>query len=77
MRNAEANPRPLHLRLKGLDPKAVYILEEQQISSGSEYPVMKQRSFTGAALMYAGTTLPALLGDYPSALLYFKRQERA
>lgn len=77
MRNAEANPRPLHLRLKGLDPKAVYILEEQQISSGSEYPVMKQRSFTGAALMYAGITLPALLGDYPSALLYFKRQERA
>ena len=77
MRNAEANPRPLHLRLKGLDPKAIYILEEQQISSGSEYPVMKQRSFTGAALMYAGITLPALLGDYPSALLYFKRQERA
>ena len=77
MRDVEANPRPLHLRLKGLDPKAVYILEEQQISSGSEYPVMKQRSFTGAALMYAGITLPALLGDYPSALLYFKRQERA
>ncbi len=77
MRDAEANPRPLHLRLKGLDPKAVYIIEQQQITSGSDSPVMKQRSFTGSALMYAGITLPALLGDYPSALLYFKRQEHA
>ena len=75
MRDAEANPRPLHLRLKGLDPKAVYVLEEQRFPSGTDIKAMKKRCFTGAALMYAGITLPAMRGDYPCAILYLKIQD--
>ena len=75
MREAEANPRPLHLRLKGLDPEAVYVLEEQRFPSGTDIKAMKKRCFTGAALMYAGITLPAMRGDYPCAILYLKIQD--
>ena len=57
----EANPRPLHLRLKGLDPQAVFAVEGQE------------RSYTGAALMYGGYTLAPLYGDYPAAQLYLRR----
>ena len=57
----EANPRPLHLRLKGLDPDASYRLD------GDE------RVYSGAALMYGGYTLDALFGDYPAAQLHFQR----
>ena len=58
----EANPRPLHLRLKGLDPQAVYAVEGQE------------RTYAGAALMYGGYTLSPLYGDYPGAQLYLRRQ---
>ena len=55
----EANPRPLHLRLKGLDPDAIYAAD-----SGA-------RVYSGAALMYGGWTLDALFGDYPAAQVHF------
>ena len=57
----EANPRPLHLRLKGLDPDASYQLDSDA------------RVYSGAALMYGGCTLDALFGDYPAAQLHFRR----
>ena len=57
----EANPRPLHLRLKGLDPDAMYAAD-----GGA-------RVYSGAALMYGGWTLEALFGDYPSAQLHFQK----
>ena len=58
----EANPRPLHLRLRGLDPAAEYQL------CGDE------RIYSGAALLYGGYTLDALFGDYPAAQLHFTRR---
>ena len=58
----EANPKPLHLRLKGLEAQAEYAVEGQE------------RSFTGAALMYGGYTLPPLYGDYPGAQLCLRRK---
>ena len=57
----EANPRPLHLRLKGLDPDAMYAAD-----GGA-------RVYSGAALMYGGWTLDALFGDYPSAQMHFQK----
>ena len=57
----EANPRPLHLRLKGLDPDAMYAAD-----GGA-------RVYSGAALMYGGWTLEALFGDYPSAQMHFQK----
>ena len=57
----EANPRPLHLRLKGLDPDAMYAADGMD------------RAYSGAALMYGGWTLEALFGDYPSAQLHFQK----
>ena len=58
----EANPKPLHLRLRGLDPRAVYAVDGQEA-----------RTYTGAALMYGGYTLSPLCGDYPGAQLYLRR----
>ena len=57
----EANPKPLHLRLRGLDPEASYALDGQE------------GVYSGAALMYGGWTLDALFGDYPAAQLHFRR----
>ena len=57
----EANPRPLHLRLKGLNPNALYAADGMD------------RVYSGAALMYGGWTLEALFGDYPSAQLHFQK----
>lgn len=75
----EANPTPLHVRLKGLEANARYRLERReffgnlvppfQASTGEEeHPV-----FSGAALLYGGYSLPRLYGDYPTVQLYLKR----
>ncbi len=72
-----ANARPLHLRLKGLDPTASYRLErvdftEAYLPEGrQEYP----RLWSGAALMYAGLSLPRMMGDYPGVQIHLKRAE--
>ena len=71
-RSPESNPRPLHLRLKGLDPAAVYTLT--RADGGGANADADAAAYTGAALMYAGCTLPPLLGDYPCARLYFRRK---
>ena len=69
-----SNPKPLHLRLKGLDPKANYVLETAEFyGCAPALPHAKDRVFTGAALMYGGYTLPILLGDYPSVQLFWKK----
>ena len=57
----KANPYPIHVTLKGLDPEGMY----REEGSGMVY--------SGAALMYGGYTLPALQGDYPSVQLFFKK----
>ena len=69
----EANPKPLHLKLKGLDPDAVYELVNADFyGCAASMPALK---LTGAALMYAGITLPIMLGDTPSAQLVWKKAE--
>ena len=62
--HTQPNPAPLHVRLKGLDPDALYRIEEED------------RVISGKALMYGGYTYPTLLGDYPSAQLHLTRTER-
>ena len=56
-----ANPYPIHIRMKGLDPDALY------------RDVEKKRIYSGAALMYGGYTMPVMSGDYPAKQVYFER----
>lgn len=57
----KANPYPIHVHLKGLQPEALY----RQTETGDIY--------SGAALMYGGYTLPILTGDYPGFQCRFER----
>ena len=54
----QPNPAPLHIRLKGLDPDALYEIEEDE------------HIISGAALMSAGYTFPPMMGDYRSLQLH-------
>ena len=63
VQNVEPYKSAPHLRLKGLDPDAVYEIEEEHIAA------------SGAALMHAGYTFPKMLGDYPAAQLHLKKKE--
>ncbi len=56
----QANPTPIHVRLKGLREDACY----QELIFGKTY--------SGAALMHGGFTLPIMSGDYPSLTYHFK-----
>ncbi len=70
-----ANPRPLHLRLKGLDPEANYRLEQPELLD-SYLPEPEEKLppvMSGAALLYGGLTLPRMMGDYPSARIHLKK----
>lgn len=70
----ESNPRPLHLRLKGLDPEGQYRIRTALFHGCSaSLPHDPGRVFCGSALMHGGYTLPALLGDYPSAQIHFTK----
>lgn len=55
----------IHLRFKGLDPDAKYLLREENLEC------------SGAALMNAGYTLPRLTGDYPAFRLHLERVDKA
>ena len=72
-----ANPRPLHLRLKGLDPAARYRVERLDLFDAflPEKPEPLPEIYTGAALLYAGLTLPRMMGDYPSVQLRLRKVE--
>ena len=59
----EPNPAPLHIRFKGLDPDAIYEIEEDD------------HLISGAALMNAGYTYPPMMGDYRSLQLHLFRKE--
>jgi alpha-galactosidase len=54
--NPLANSAPVHIKLKGLLPDAVY-------SVNGEFEVL------GSALMHGGYTFPQLIGDYPAMQL--------
>ena len=59
----QANPWPIHIRLRGLDPQALY------------HESLTERVYTGAALCHAGLTLPIMRGDYPAVQIMIERTE--
>ena len=61
--NPQANPWPIHITLKGLDPDAHY----RDSRTG--------KVFTGAALCHAGLTLPILSGDYTAVQILLERTD--
>lgn len=78
----EANARPLHLWLRGLDPDALYRVERLDLHGCArvcdeavpeETPARLGAVFSGSTLMYAGYTLPQLFGDYPSVQMHLVR----
>ena len=72
--NPTSNPKPNHIRLKGLNPDARYRVAWADFhESGAKLPHEISRTFTGTALMYGGYTLPILFGDYPSVQILFKQ----
>ena len=71
----EGNPRPVHVRMKGLKPEKKYRL------AATEYAGCLYRGdeklpevLSGAALMYGGLTLPRLYGDYPSVQILLEAE---
>ena len=78
--HTRANTHGIHLRLRGLNPKARYRLAERFIE-GCEQPDGKYlapedvpgRVFTGEGLMAAGFTLRPMRGDYPGVQLRFEQ----
>ena len=71
----EGNPRPLHIRLKGLDPEKRYRIARMTYFGCVQEPEPVAGTFSGAALLYAGLTLPQLYGDLPGAQLLLERSE--
>ena len=63
VQNPEPFARAMHVCLRGLQPEARYLIEEEA------------RIVTGAALMAAGYTFPRMTGDYPAAQLHLIRQD--
>ena len=59
----QANPWPIHIRLRGLDPDAFY------------RESLTEHVYTGAALCHAGLTLPIMQGDYPAVQIMIERTE--
>ncbi|MBQ9349329.1 MAG: alpha-galactosidase, partial [Oscillibacter sp.] len=76
-----ANPGPLHFRWKGLDPAARYRVVRREFFGNmapagliySQSRADREEVYTGAALMYGGTTLPQTFGDYPSIQIYIRK----
>lgn len=60
MMEGEGNPVPCYVRFKGLDPEAVYQLED-----GTRH--------SGASLMYAGFPVPAGMKEYDAVQIYIKK----
>ena len=72
--NPTSNPRPNHIRLKGLNPDAQYrVVWADFHESGAVLPHDSGRTFTGTALMQGGYTLPILFGDYPAVQMLFQQ----
>lgn len=75
----QPNPTLMNIRLKGLEPGAVYEMTDES----EEYHVESfykdtsdnagRRVFSGDALMNAGYTLPWAFGDYPAYQLHFRK----
>ncbi|MDO5545991.1 MAG: alpha-galactosidase [Eubacteriales bacterium] len=68
-----SNPKPNHIRLKGLVPEARYRVAWADFGGKASLPHEESRTFTGTALMRGGYTLPILFGDYPAVQILFKQ----
>ena len=68
-----ANPAPLHLRFRGLDPEARYTLRLELFDAFAAEGMPREGVYSGGALLYAGFTFPRMFGDYPSAQVYLKK----
>lgn len=77
--DVQPNPTLMSIKLKGLDPDAVYemIDESKQFHDAVFFtePVENEpkHEFTGAALMNAGYTLPWAFGNYPAIQIHFRK----
>lgn len=76
----EANARPLHLCLKGLEEDALYKVDALHVygvtatpESGDNPDSQVGAVCSGSMLMYAGYILPHLIGDAPSVQLHLTR----
>ena len=83
----QPNTRLIHIKLKGLDPEAMYSMEpriymDEQMLSIPDFPgggqvraFMERKGcrYSGAALMNGGITLPWVMGTYPAMQLYFQK----
>ena len=74
LENPTSNPKPNHIRLKGLNTDARYRVAWADFhESGATLPHETSRTFTGTALMRGGYTLPILFGDYPAVQILFQK----
>ena len=83
----QPNSRLIHVKLKGLDPKARYCMEmkadiDEKTLNVPDFPGSAQirafldqngRSYSGAGLMNGGVTIPWVMGNYPAFQLYFQK----
>ena len=59
--------------MEGVDPESVYTLQAADFyGCNAEMPALR---LSGAALMYAGVTLPIMLGNTPSVQMIWKKTE--
>ena len=80
----EANARPLHIQLRGLEEDALYRVDSLCVYGSASTPEIagvkghtkgEGAVYSGSTLLYAGLTLPHLVGDYPSVQLHLTRLE--
>ena len=77
--DVRANPEVMYVRLRRLDPDAMYEVDNC-ISSNAQVPengVYSQKTegeiYSGAALMNAGYAFDPMFGSYPAIQLHFRR----
>lgn len=77
--NTQPNPTLMNIKLRGLDPDAVYEMIDESMKEVVENIYVSRADnefrniFTGEALMNAGYTLQWAYGDYPASQLYFRK----
>lgn len=71
--NTQCNPAQEYVRLRGLDEKAFYRMEEVDACADavSEMKKEDEKIYSGAALMYAGIPVPRLKNEYCAWQVHF------
>ena len=77
--DVRANPEVMYVRIRGLDPDAMYEVDncisscEDVPENGVNYKKKEGAVFGGAALMNAGYAFDPMFGTYPAIQLHFRR----